>query len=79
MKKANPDYSVHELCSLFQLSESTYYAQIRPKSVRTEQAKIMTAIKDIAVETGSTYGRRRMKVALAMKGFKLGRSIERQP
>tara|TARA_R110001606_G_C15293923_1_gene641840 strand:+ start:386 stop:1231 length:846 start_codon:yes stop_codon:yes gene_type:complete len=72
MKKANPDYSVHELCSLFQLSESTYYAQVHPKTIKTEDAMIMTAIKDIAIETGSTYGRRRMKVALALKGFKLG-------
>jgi len=72
MKKAHPNYSVHELCSLFQLSESTYYAQIRPKPVKAEKAMIITAIKDIAVETGSTYGRRRMKVALAMKGFTLG-------
>jgi hypothetical protein len=46
MKKANPDYSVHELCSLFQLSESTYSAQQRPKAIKTEDAMIMTAIKD---------------------------------
>jgi putative transposase len=72
MKKANSNYSVHELCSLFQLSESTYYAQIRPKPIKTEEAMIMMAIKDIAAETGSTYGKRRMKVALTLKGFKLG-------
>jgi len=72
MKKANPNYSVHELCALFQLSENTYYAQIRPKPIKTEEAVIMTAIKDIATETGSIYGRRRMKVALTLKGFKLG-------
>jgi len=72
MKKANPDYSIYELCSLFQLSESTYYAHVRPNLIKTEDAMIMTAIKDVAIETGSTYGRRRMKVALAMKGFKLG-------
>jgi transposase InsO family protein len=72
MKKANPDYSVHELCSLFQLSESTYYAQLRPKAVNSQQSMIISAIKSISVETGSTYGRRRMKEALATKGFKLG-------
>ncbi len=33
---------------------------------------IISAIKSISVETGSTYGRRRMKEALAIKGFKLG-------
>ena len=72
LKKANPDYAIYERCSLFQLSESTYYAHVRPNPIKTEDAMIMTAIKDVAIETGSTYGRRRMKVALAMKGFKLG-------
>ena len=33
---------------------------------------MIATIKAIAAETSSTYGRRRMKVALAMKGFKLG-------
>jgi hypothetical protein len=33
---------------------------------------MIATIKSIAAETSSTYGRRRMKVALAMKGFKLG-------
>lgn len=72
MKKANPNYSVHELCSLFQLSESTYYAQIRPKPLKTDETMMITAIKSIAIETGSIYGRRRMKVALATKGFQVG-------
>lgn len=72
MKKATPDYSVHELCSLFQLSESTYYAQQRPKPIQIEEIMMIATIKSIAAETSSTYGRRRMKVALAMKGFKLG-------
>jgi transposase InsO family protein len=72
MKKANPNYSTHELCSLFQLSESTYYAQIRAKPVNDENVMIMSAIKSISSETGATYGRRRMKEALAIKGFKLG-------
>lgn len=72
MKKANPDYSVHELCSLFQLSESTYYAQRRHKPLKDEDVMIISAIKSIAAETGSTYDRRRMRVALAMKGVKIG-------
>ena len=33
---------------------------------------ILSAIKFISLETGSTYGRRRMKAALALRGFKLG-------
>lgn len=72
MKNATPDYSVHELCSLFQLSESTYYAQQRPKPIQTEGTMMIATIKSIAAETSSTYGRRLINVALAMKGFKLG-------
>tara|TARA_B110001469_G_C9593567_1_gene294650 strand:- start:34 stop:879 length:846 start_codon:yes stop_codon:yes gene_type:complete len=72
MKKANPEYSIHELCSLFQLSERTYYAQIRPKVINNEQLKLMSAIKAISAETGATYGRRRMRAALVLRGFKLG-------
>ena len=33
---------------------------------------MIATIKSSAAETRSTYGKRRMKVALAMKGFKLG-------
>jgi hypothetical protein len=54
MKKANPNYSVHELCSLFQLSESTYYAQQRHKPLKYEDVMMISAIKSIAGETGST-------------------------
>jgi putative transposase len=72
MKKDTPGYSVRELCSLFQLSESTYYASQRPKPIQIEEIMMIATIKAIAAETRSTYGRRRMKVALTMKGFKLG-------
>lgn len=72
MKEASPGYSVHELCSLFQLSESTYYAQLRPKRIKLEERVMLTRIKSIAAETGSTYGRRWMKAALVIEGFKLG-------
>jgi hypothetical protein len=50
MKKANPDYSVRELCSLFQLSESTYYAQIRPKPIHHEEIIMIATIRAIAAE-----------------------------
>jgi hypothetical protein len=33
---------------------------------------MIATIKSIAAETSSTYGRRLINVALAMKGFKLG-------
>jgi len=37
-----------------------------------EKEKIMVAIKTIAVDTQSTYGKRRMQPALKAKGFSLG-------
>ena len=40
MKKASPDYSIHELCTLFQLSESAYYDQQRPKTLKAEEIMI---------------------------------------
>ena len=72
MKKANSNYTVIELCSLFQLSESTYYAQARQQPINHEALAMIVAIRSIAIETDNVYGRRRMHVALLQKGFKLG-------
>jgi len=72
MKKANPDYTVHELCLLFQLSERTYYAQVRQKPMNHKELCMIATIKSIADETGYTYGKRRMRVSLEHQGFKFG-------
>ena len=72
MKKANSDYTVNELCSLFQLSESTYYARSRQVPINDSDLNIMAAIKSTATETGNIYGRRRMHASLRQQGFKLG-------
>jgi transposase InsO family protein len=72
MKKANPDYTVNELCLLFQFSERTYYAQFQQKPVNHKELSMITTIKSIADETGHTYGKRRMRVSLEHQGLKLG-------
>lgn len=72
MKKANPDYTINELCALLQLSTRTYYAQIQHKPVNHKELAMIVTIKSIANETGHTYGKRRMHASLKNQGFKLG-------
>ena len=72
MKKANPDYTVHELCRVFGVSMSTYYYQCRQRPIKHEELIMMAAIKTIAVETGHTYGKRRMHASLLSRGFEVG-------
>jgi len=72
MKKANPEYSVQELCMLFETSVSTYYYQTSKKPVCKDTVRLIATIKEIAKETGDTYGKRRMQPALEKQGFSLG-------
>ncbi len=60
MKKANPDYTTHELCRVFKVSTSTYYYQCRQKSTHHEERIMVESIKMIAVETNYSYGKRGM-------------------
>lgn len=72
MKKANPDYTVHELCRVFQTSISTYYYQCRQKPIKHEELVMIAAIKTVAIEIGHCYGKRCMHASLLNWGFKLG-------
>lgn len=73
MKKANNNYTITELSALFNVKLSTYYYQQQEKMIRPEEIKMIAAIKSVAVETGNTYGKRRMNEALQLQGFQLGR------
>jgi len=72
MKKVNQDYKINELCTVFNVKLSTYYYQQQEKIPRPEEIELLAAIKSIATETNSSYGRRRMNKALQQQGFKLG-------
>ena len=72
MKKANPNYTIHELCSLFQSSVSTYYYQNRQKPINHEALLVIAEIKTIAKEVGNSYGQRRIHASLLRRGFKIG-------
>jgi len=49
IKKANSEYTMKELCELFQLAQSSFYYQ--PKGLTAVQEKMIVEIKSIANET----------------------------
>ncbi len=72
MKKATPDYMVHQLCRVFETDPNTYYYQCQQKPVGHQEHIILESIKTIVVKTCYTYGKRRIHASLINQGFKLG-------
>jgi len=72
VKKANTQYTVTELCQLFELSPSTYYYHARPKPVDSKRVQAIAQIQETAEQTGNTYGKRRMQRVLAQQGIQMG-------
>jgi putative transposase len=72
LKMANNHYKVKELCETFEINLSTYYDQIKEKPIAQEKEKILTIIKNTAIETQHTYGKRRMKQQLKLAGINIG-------
>jgi hypothetical protein len=70
IKKAEPKYKVNKLCRVFGLSLNSYY--YKPATASLEDIKLMALIKDISVDSGNTYGRRRIHVELAELGHDIG-------
>jgi len=62
---------VTELCTVFQLSERTYYAQQRPKPINSIEQKMIAIIKETAMMSDDSYGRRRHHATLLEQGLKL--------
>jgi len=71
VKKANTQYTVTELCQLFELSPSTYYYHARPKPVDSKRVQAIAQIQETAEQTGNTYGKRRMQRILAQQGIQI--------
>ena len=63
LKKANPDYRIGALCCLLGVKESTYYYHCGPKAAKLAELEVIAKIKAIAIETGYSYGKRRMPQA----------------
>lgn len=72
LKMANPQYTTTELCALFELSTSTYYDQISEKTYTDKNNIIIDSIKEIAEDTKSSYGRRRMQKQLENQQINIG-------
>ncbi len=71
MKKACVKYSVTELCSVFNVSMSSYYYKsVLPNLV---DINIITMIKAISNESRNSYGKRRIQAELNGRGHKVGR------
>jgi transposase InsO family protein len=70
MKKAEPDYKITELCRLFEISMSSYY--YRPVTPSLADIELMLLIKSISVDSGNTYGKRRIYVELNELGNDIG-------
>ena len=72
VKKANPDYTLTELCSLFGLKQSTYYYQQTPRPMDNQAIQLLVNIKAIFAKSDSTYGKRRIRKELQTTGFSIG-------
>ena len=69
---ANYNYTVKEMCNAFDLNQSTYFDQIKEKTLAEEKKKIISILKQTAVETKHTYGKRRMQQQLKLEGITIG-------
>ena len=72
LSKACQQYNVQELCDLFDHARSSYYYQSKDKPITNSTKSIIKSMKQISIETGHTYGRRRLKLQLNADGFRVG-------
>jgi len=72
LKMANLDYTIKEMCDVFELNQSTYFDHIKEKPLTGEKKKIISILKQTAIETQYTYGKRRMQKQLKLEGINIG-------
>ena len=70
MNKAPEQYKTKELCQLLKLPRSSYYYQVKGKSLNDNTNAMIKFIKQTAIEVGYTYGKRRMRVSLNSRPLK---------
>ena len=71
LSKACQQYNVQELCDLFDHARSSYYYQSKDKPITNSTKSIIKSMKQISIETGYTYGRRRLQRQLNSGGNQL--------
>jgi transposase InsO family protein len=74
LNKAHKYYNTRELCKLLKLPRSSYYyqAKVNDKPMNDTIKSIIQSMKQISIETGHTYGKRRLKHHLNAKGHQIG-------
>jgi transposase InsO family protein len=74
MNKAHKYYNTRELCKLLKLPRSSYYyqAKVINKPMSDTIKSMIQSMKQISIETGYTYGKRRLKHHLNAKGHQIG-------
>ena len=70
MKKEVIKYSVTELCSVFNVSMSSYY--YKPVLPNLVDINFITLIKAISSESRNSYGKRRIQAELNGRGYEIG-------
>jgi hypothetical protein len=70
LSEACQQYNVQELCDLFDHARSSYYYQSKDKPIINSTKSIIKSMKQISIETGYTYGRRRLKLQLNADGYR---------
>ena len=70
--EACQQYNIQELCDLFDHARSSYYYQSRDKPMDSDTKAIIKSMKQISLETGYTYGRRRLQRQLNSEGHQIG-------
>jgi putative transposase len=70
MKEAKLSYTACEVCSAFDVPESSFY--YRPAGLSEEDKRMIDSIKVISKTVGDTYGKRRIKLDLNDLGYKVG-------
>ncbi|CAC9950386.1 hypothetical protein [uncultured Gammaproteobacteria bacterium] len=74
MNKAHECYNTRELCQLLKLPRSRYYyqAKVSNKPISDTTNSMIQSMRKISIETGYTYGKRRLKHHLNTKGYQIG-------
>lgn len=70
MKTLYPNFTVTELCHLFEVSSSSFYYE--PKIPTVENENLYGEIKRIFTASGQTYGKRRIQAELKGLGHQIG-------
>ena len=70
MKTLHPNFTVTELCLLFEVSSSSFYYESKIPTVENE--RLSNEIQRIFTASGQTYGKRRIQAELKDLGYHVG-------